>query len=402
MTYRSTPIDRAWECIFGASKERRVLEAFRTLFPDNDDFIINRRFSEIHKSILGLSFRDLEEELPLYRDSIDAVDATGNTPLMWATRRGDIRAVKLLVRFNANLNVQSTSGETALYWAACLPGPTCLEYLLKAGADPFLINKYNESVLHVAAQYQKQDEAIVRLVRRGLDTDARDASGSTPLVKCRYLNNRITASALLDLGADINALDNDGDSPLHEIVQAHADDLTQLLLRRGATYTTFNSLGDSILHQAALAGGLRTLEILRDAKLRGIDPDALNRQGKTALQVAQERLELPERFLESLRTLVAEIRARNPLPEDSNGQTTGGLNHRISETHVTVSINEKVSNAPAFHSRSNWWWWHSDSIVPVWAYLLVSWLFGLMCAGLFARLASGDMDFRLTRNNPDL
>ena len=42
-----------------------------------------------------------------------------------------------------------------------------------------------------------------------------------------------------------------------------------------------------VLHFAALSGGLRTLEILHTAALRGINTEATDKQGKTALQLAQ-------------------------------------------------------------------------------------------------------------------
>ena len=83
-------------------------------------------------------------------------------------------------------------------------------------------------------------------------------------------------------------MDNDGNTPLLQSVFSQADDVTQLLLFREATFTNWGSCG-LILHYVALSGGLRTLAILLAARLQGIDPDILNREGKTPLQLTQER-----------------------------------------------------------------------------------------------------------------
>ena len=69
-------------------------------------------------------------------------------------------------------------------------------------------------------------------------------------------------------------------------------------------------MGNSILHLAAIAGGVRTLDILLAARPGGLEPDALNRQGKTAMVLAQERRDRSEQFLDKLQGLCNGVRTQ--------------------------------------------------------------------------------------------
>ena len=52
------------------------------------------------------------------------------------------------------------------------------------------------------------------------------------------------------------------------------------------------------------------------AGLHGIDPDAIDHKGKTALQIAHEREGTPDGFVELFESLLADFRARNTSLED--------------------------------------------------------------------------------------
>ena len=145
----------------------------------------------------------------------------------------------------------------------------------------------------------------------GVDLNGREQNGVAPLAIAASIRNTTAAAFLIDHGASIDILDEDGDSPLNASIHSHSDDMMQLLLSRGANYTLWDSNGDSVLHLAAKCGGIRTLAILLEAELYGLDPDAHNREGKIALQVAQEREGNPEGFVEKMAELLASIRIRN-------------------------------------------------------------------------------------------
>ncbi|MCJ1396352.1 hypothetical protein MMC18_009242 [Xylographa bjoerkii] len=259
-----------------------------------------------------MTSNDIETELQgIDQSKLDLIDSTGKTALMWATRRQDDKAVALLIKAGANVNMRDHRGLSALLFAAKYSSSTCLRTLLDAGAEPATVDDGSRSALHLAARNTDVRDLIELLITVGVPVNGRSGFAGMPLTQAACSNKRVVAEALLDYGANINARDNDGDNALHEALHYHSDDVTQLLIARGINYMVLNSDGDSILHQAALSGGLRTLQILHNAGLKHMDPDAPNRRGLSALQLARERVGTPEGFVQKLSELLSDIRLRN-------------------------------------------------------------------------------------------
>lgn len=64
---------------------------------DETDFMKTRRFTILHKIVLGIVNRSLKEELDISTALIDAIDSQGRTPLAWATIRDDKPSVETLL-----------------------------------------------------------------------------------------------------------------------------------------------------------------------------------------------------------------------------------------------------------------------------------------------------------------
>ena len=218
----------------------------------------------------------------------------------------------MLLEANADPNVCDHDGEPPLLQATGSITIACMKLLLAAKANPNLSSRYGSNWLHKAAVQCGIERGMIEfMLVAGVNPTMQDQFGSTPLANAAMKDNSTMATALLKVGVDINSQDNDGDSPLHEALFSHADRTTSLLLRWGARYDRPDSKGNPIIHIAAAYGGVRTLEILLAAELKGVDPDDLNRQGKTALLVAQDRTDVAPGFVKKLEELVADIRARN-------------------------------------------------------------------------------------------
>ena len=181
------------------------------------------------------------------------------------------------------------------------------------------------------------------------------ADGTTPLHTAAFSNNAVVAEALLNNGADISILDYEGDSALSQSLHSSADDVTLLLLSREASYTAWDSMGYSVLHEAALWGGCRTLGILRAAKMHNVDPDAHNRQGRTALQLVYARAPKPEGFVDKFQELLIDIRTRNTELQNAKtrNQTVepGCWIHRFCKRLRLIQITPKVLLQHHFQSR---------------------------------------------------
>lgn len=103
-------------------------------------------------------------------------DKNGITPLMWAAAYGNVATVRTLVIHHAHLDAQDRQGKTALMIAAGdqdeltkAPGNAeSVRLLIKAGADPSIVDKHGRTARDIAVQYRNVPviEALDRTVSR--------------------------------------------------------------------------------------------------------------------------------------------------------------------------------------------------------------------------------------------
>ncbi|KAL9116909.1 MAG: hypothetical protein Q9187_006561 [Circinaria calcarea] len=322
LTGGRSAFDYTWDIIFAASKDQAVLKSLKSLFPSEDNDLEERQFSSLHKIVLNITSRSLEEGLAICASDIDRIDSKGNTALTWAARRGDCIAVDLLLKANADPNLVNRLNMSPFLYAAQRSDPICAKLLLKAGADPNQVDSQKYNALHYAAGYQNSRKMIEYLVEAGVDVNKRNNSSGTPLSQAVIQDYTISAKALLDYGADLNTLDFERDTPLTDSIRNNADNMTELLLHRGAAYISSDVYGDTILHLGALCGGSKTLSILQAAELKGVNPDATNNKGQTAIQIAREREGKPHGLIPQFQDLLGGIRARNASSEASSEQSS--------------------------------------------------------------------------------
>lgn len=81
-----------------------------------------------------------------------------------AASYNNINAVKVLLKNNANVNVQNNYGMTALMWACHSGNLEMTKMLLDVGADKS-IKRGNYDALYYAKEYGKNEEIIKLLTR---------------------------------------------------------------------------------------------------------------------------------------------------------------------------------------------------------------------------------------------
>ena len=305
----------AWWYIYENRRDANALGTLQALFPFEDDHLEQQQFSQLHKIVLGYDSSDLAQILVNDRASTDINkgDLLGTTPLMWAARRGDARTVQILLENNADPNVCNRFLQSPLLHAVRSSSSTCVDVLLEAGADPSHVDLRKSNALHWAVMHRADIGLVQRLIAAGTEVNRHDCLGVTPISHTALRDQYQLTSALLDNGAHLESVDDDGDSFLHQAILYQAEDVLRLGLERGACRTARNLQGRSFLHFAALYSDLKILEVLRSARLEGVEPDAFDLEGKTPLQLAQEREEVPENYLETMEKLLGEIRARNEM-----------------------------------------------------------------------------------------
>lgn len=133
---------------------------------------------------------------PPYRNVVfdrggDVVLNTGATPLLHAAKTGDVKAVALLLKYKAIVDLPTATGVTPAMAAAFMgqgsnpsrgrwkteaQGLECLKLLLAAGADVNARSSEGQTALHAAAQ-RGYNGIVKELVARGADLNAKDAAG---------------------------------------------------------------------------------------------------------------------------------------------------------------------------------------------------------------------------------
>ena len=295
------------------------MESFQTLFPC-DDCIEDFEASWIHKIVLGILSRGLAEELHVStRAEVNVPDTRGRSALSGSALRGDHQAVSLLLEAGADKNTSEIDGNTPLLFSTERGANSCMKLLLKAGANATHRSHKGRDALFKALENHDNPHCIKRLLAAGISVDTRDSHGASPLSWAALRNHVRSIPVLLDCRADINLANQGGDTPLMESLCFNSDDVLKLLLEAGADYTKEVSYGDPILHDVAIYGGLRTIDVVRAAKLPGIDINATNKKGKTALQLVQQREEKPDGFVEAFQIMLDAIRDQRFEGDPGNG-----------------------------------------------------------------------------------
>ena len=160
------------------------------------DWIEDQNFSLVHKIILGVSDKRLEDELRENPKATRDKDAQGRTALDWATGRGQLDDMRLLLAYGSDPNSMDTNGRTTVLHAVDSHNYEALEIILEAGANP--------------------DPQVSKGISR-----------SSPLVSASFGGLAEMTRLLLYYGADINSCNPEGRNALttatsrghHEVIQ---------------------------------------------------------------------------------------------------------------------------------------------------------------------------------------
>ncbi|KAL6061854.1 early endosome antigen 1 [Balamuthia mandrillaris] len=175
---------------------------------------------------------------------IDAQSSTGNTALMLAIDRGKIDVAVTLIEGGANLEIKGQKGWTALHNAASGGDKgykEVAEALLKAGASVDALSETMLTPLHEAAG-KSLVEIVKLLVDAGADVNAKDKFNNTPLRMCAsnaqsfatLESFKQTVELLLAAGADINAGTTINTTSLHSVVKWGNVEAVRFMLAKGA------------------------------------------------------------------------------------------------------------------------------------------------------------------------
>ncbi|MEP7311598.1 MAG: ankyrin repeat domain-containing protein [Pseudomonadota bacterium] len=164
-----------------------------------------------------------------FAGSAGAAENTGDV-----AERGDIPALRALLKQHADVNATSADGTPALHWIVRRQDVDSARLLLKAGADANLANRYGLRPLHLAIG--NGDVAMVRLLLAAkADPSTADSTGETCLIMAARVGNLDVVTALLDGKAAVDVADPEyHQTPLMIAARAGHEDVVRLLLAHGA------------------------------------------------------------------------------------------------------------------------------------------------------------------------
>jgi ankyrin repeat protein len=260
---------------------------------------------------------------------VDARDDERKTPLYLAAARGNHKAVRMLLDAGAEIDAQDSVSEfTPLVRAVMNGHDQVVDELLRRGANAQYTGA-GWTLLHYAAGFKGTARTIEMLLDHGLDVDARDGDGNTPLDNIRLRSDHGSSKAitefLIEKGADIHASDKRGYVPLHGAAGSGAVGMLDVLLEKGANVNVRSEAGEIPLHlaahMAACPAATRLIEAgaqvnsqakngetplhyaargwAKDTQLakvitlllkHGANPDIKDKAGRTPLDVAKRRL----------------------------------------------------------------------------------------------------------------
>ena len=138
----------------------------------------------------------------------------------------------------------------------------------KTTENKFRIVENRNGIFHYAAMYDQGypiiffHEKLQKFFKKIPILDVPSENGATPLHLACSKGSKKAVDILLDLGANINAVDNEGNSCLHHAVNSSNLTILKKLLIRGADKTIINKEGKTALQLAQENNGKTATDIL--------------------------------------------------------------------------------------------------------------------------------------------
>lgn len=227
---------------------------------------------------------------------IDAGGVEKHTPLMLSMKIGYQEGFQLLIAANARTDIKSFDEKTLLHLCTTANMVTTL---IKKGMDINAKDSTGKTPLHRAIE-KSNEEVVCQLLEMPLiNVNIQNTTGETPFnyafnpnnIACINPNHNIIMS-LIRSGVDVNIPNLQGDSPLHRAVCRSNLNLIDTSLKAGAHVTAADLNGNTPLHYAALNSRSEVLAYLLENFPTHLLPTAINaanRNGITPIVYAFEQ-----------------------------------------------------------------------------------------------------------------
>ncbi|KAL3278379.1 hypothetical protein HHI36_013707 [Cryptolaemus montrouzieri] len=205
---------------------------------------------------------DIVRLLVAHGADVNAQSTTGNTPLMYGCAGGHTEVVQFLLQHGANVEDHNENGHTPLMEAASAGHVGLAKILLMHGAGINThSNEFKESALTLAC-YKGHLDMVRFLLEAGADQEHKTDEMHTALMEASMDGHVEVARLLLDSGAQVNMPTDSFESPLTLAACGGHVDLAMLLIERGANIEEVNDEGYTPLMEAAREGHEEMVHLL--------------------------------------------------------------------------------------------------------------------------------------------
>ena len=128
-----------------------------------------------------------------------------------------------------------------------------------------------------------EQEIFSYLVEKGVNLDARNGEGKTPLMVALEMEQQQKAEKLIEAGVELNISDTDGNTPLLLSLRQMPESTAEIILKEGADPAMKDNNGYTPLMEAARS---EYAEIAMKIAMMGVPVDPVNSNGRSALYYA--------------------------------------------------------------------------------------------------------------------
>ncbi|XP_035534522.1 ankyrin repeat and SOCS box protein 2-like isoform X2 [Morone saxatilis] len=267
---------------------------------------LKRELSPLQTLIINGDTEALMDLVRQQSSSLTEPNKEGWIALHEAAYYGQLQCVSILVSAHPDsVNRCSSKNQTALLLAVGRGNVSCVDFLLKHGADPDIATKDRETPLFIACEHTNK-AAVDLLLRSGAQVNRSCSQGGSALHEaCRHGQLEL-CRVLLEAGAYLHTRNIYGIQPFFIAAQHGHADIIHLLAKRGADINGQALDGASPLFEACKNGHVSAVEVLLSLKA---DANRSMKSGLLPLHVAVQNNHT--RIVLMLIPMTSSVRVRN-------------------------------------------------------------------------------------------